>query len=104
MMNSVETNEYTSMGAETLYNQKNAMDQIIYMEDTVEEDGPQSKGKAREIEEMSSLYTQDIYDMPDLDILNEVFANQQQNIPDGPLQRRYMKQVYDTVIYKYFRF
>jgi hypothetical protein len=46
------------------------------MEDTVEEDvQPPSKQNQREIEEMSSLYTQDIYDMPDLDILNEVFAN-----------------------------
>ena len=36
--------------------------------------------------------------MPELDILNEVFANDAQDIPEGPLERRYMKQVYDKVI------
>jgi len=36
--------------------------------------------------------------MPEIDILNEVFANSEAEIPEGPLKRRYMKQVYDHVL------
>ena len=58
----------------------------MYAEDTVLEENPnRNQKKDRDIDDMTTLYTQDIYNMPELDILNEVFANQVQNIPDGPL-------------------